>query len=96
MADNCTHLDQVNDVQPSSEGCEDCIPLGDSWVHLRMCMTCGHVGCCNNSKNRHAQRHYDTVGHPLIQTYEPGDEWWWCYPDELFFVVDGAPKFAHP
>jgi uncharacterized UBP type Zn finger protein len=83
-------------VTPNSEGCEDCIPLGDPWLHLRLCMTCGHVGCCDQSKNRHATAHFQASGHPLVQSYEPGEEWWWCYADEAGFYVRGAPSFAHP
>ena len=96
MADPCTHLDQVGDVTPSSEGCEDCLRTGDRWVHLRVCMTCGHAGCCDSSPNRHATAHHRSTGHPLVQSYEPGEEWWWCYPDELAFTVDGAPTYTHP
>ena len=96
MADTCTHLDVVDDVAPSAEGCEDCIPLGDRWVHLRLCMTCGHVGCCDSSKNRHATAHFHASTHPLIQSYEPGEDWWWCYVDEVAFTVDDGPSFAHP
>ena len=95
MADDCTHLDQVQDVTPSSEGCEDCIPMGIRWVHLRVCMTCGHVGCCDSSPNRHATAHFRSSAHPLIQSYEPGEDWWWCYVDETGLAVDG-PSFAHP
>src|SRR5512134_2757017 len=78
----CTHLDQIQDVTPSAEGCEDCLKIGDSWVHLRMCLICGHVGCCDNSKNRHATQHFHNTGHPLIVSMEPREDWMWCYPDE--------------
>jgi uncharacterized UBP type Zn finger protein len=91
----CTHLDQAYDVTPASDGCEDCIPIGDSWMHLRLCMSCGHVGCCDNSKNKHATAHNRETGHPLVQSYEPGEDWWWCYLDEIDFLVEGAPSFAH-
>ena len=94
MADQ--HLEQVRDVAPNSEGCEDCIPLGDRWVHLRLCMTCGHVGCCDQSKNKHATGHFRTTDHPIIQSYEPGEEWWWCYVDDDGFYVADAPSFSHP
>ncbi|HEX3979947.1 MAG TPA: UBP-type zinc finger domain-containing protein, partial [Acidimicrobiales bacterium] len=70
----CHHLDQVQEVGPSSEGCEDCLRLGGHWVHLRMCRICGHVGCCDNSPGQHATGHFDETGHPLIQSYEPGEE----------------------
>src|SRR4029078_3254944 len=78
MADSCTHLEQTADVSPSSEGCEDCLRIGGRLLHLRMCMTCGHVGCCDNSPNRHATAHFTGTDHPLIQSYEPGEDWWFC------------------
>lgn len=97
MSPSCTHLDQVSeDVRPSSDGCEDCLRTGGRWVHLRMCMTCGHVGCCDSSPGRHATGHWHAEQHAIIQSYEPGEDWWWCYPDELAFAVDGAPSYAHP
>jgi uncharacterized UBP type Zn finger protein len=96
MAATCTHLDTVADVSPSSQGCEDCLRIGGQWVHLRMCMSCGHVGCCDNSPNRHATAHFHAQHHPLIQSYEPDEDWWYCYVDDLAFTVDGAPSFAHP
>ena len=81
----CQHLSQVRDVTPSGEGCVECLRLGDRWVHLRLCESCGHVGCCDDSKNRHATKHYRTSGHPIIKSFEPGEEWGWCYADEIFF-----------
>ena len=94
----CTHLDTVASVSPSSEGCEDCLRTGGRWVHLRLCMTCGHVGCCDSSPNRHATGHWRAQpDHPLVRSYEPGENWWWCYPDELAFEVEGAPPSpSHP
>jgi hypothetical protein len=80
----CDHTAQIRDVTPNSEGCEQCIALGDSWVHLRTCMTCGQVGCCDSSKNKHA----DEVGHPIARSKEPGEEWMWCYVDET--LVESA------
>jgi CPA2 family monovalent cation:H+ antiporter-2 len=77
----CGHLDQVRRVMPSARGCEDCLRIGDRWVHLRICMTCGHVGCCDSSPNRHATAHHNAVGHPIIKSLEPGEDWGWCYPD---------------
>jgi uncharacterized UBP type Zn finger protein len=96
MNDGCSHLDRVADVAPSSDGCEDCLQIGGRWVHLRVCMTCGHVGCCDSSPNHHATVHFRSAGHPIIQSYEPGEDWWYCYVDDLAFEVDGAPSFAHP
>lgn len=81
----CSHMENLRPVQPTSQGCQECLETGDTWVHLRLCLTCGHVGCCDDSKNRHATRHYLASGHPVIQSFEPGESWMWCYPDELFF-----------
>ncbi|MDQ6733716.1 MAG: UBP-type zinc finger domain-containing protein [Nitrospirota bacterium] len=80
----CTHLSQIRQVTPRAKGCEDCLKNGNSWVHLRLCLTCGHVGCCDSSKNKHGTKHYGQTAHPLIQSFEPGEPWRWCYPDELF------------
>lgn len=77
----CSHFDQIKDVSPSSQGCEECMKLGDSWIHLRLCMTCGKVGCCDDSKNKHATKHYHSTGHPIVRSFEPGESWLWCYPD---------------
>jgi hypothetical protein len=97
MAKPCAHLDQaVDGVEPGSTGCEDCLRTGGEWVHLRMCTTCGHVGCCDSSPARHATAHWTGEGHPLVQSFEPGEDWWWCYPDELGFRVAGAPTHSHP
>jgi uncharacterized UBP type Zn finger protein len=97
MSQTCTHLDTVNAVTPSSEGCEDCLRIGGTWVHLRMCMQCGHVGCCDSSPHRHARAHWHETSHPIIRSYEPGENWWWCYIDELMFDVEGAPPSpSHP
>jgi uncharacterized UBP type Zn finger protein len=79
----CSHLDQIKDVVPSADGCEDCLKTGDSWVHLRLCLTCGHVGCCDQSKNKHATKHFHTTHHPIIKSIEPGEDWMWCYVDEV-------------
>jgi len=84
MAQQCTHLNQIRKVTPSARGCEDCLAIGDTWVHLRLCLSCGHVGCCDSSKNRHATKHYDATRHPIIQSFEPAESWRWCYPDQLF------------
>lgn len=83
MAEVCTHLDQIRDVEPNSRGCEECLRMGDTWVHLRLCLTCGHVGCCDSSKNKHATKHFHREKHPLVQSLEPGEDWIWCYVDEV-------------
>ena len=85
----CRHLGEIRDVTPSAEGCEDCLKTGDSWLHLRLCRSCGHVGCCDSSKNKHATKHFHSSGHPIIQSFEPGEDWNWCYIDQIAFVVDG-------
>ena len=90
MAQACTHLDQIHGVEPSGDGCVECLQTGDTWFHLRLCVTCGHVGCCDESKNRHATKHAATTQHPLIQSFEPEEEWYYCYPDDLGFELDDA------
>jgi uncharacterized UBP type Zn finger protein len=80
---SCTHLNQVRDVKPSAAGCEECLKMKDRWVHLRMCLTCGHVGCCDSSKNKHATKHFHATSHPIVRSIEPGERWRWCYVDEL-------------
>ena len=80
----CTHTDQIADVQPSGDGCEECLQTGDAWVHLRECLTCGHVGCCDNSKNKHATKHFHATDHPIIRSFERGEDWIWCYADEVY------------
>ena len=87
----CGHLDQVADVRPSTtHGCEDCLREGTQWVHLRECLECGHVGCCDNSPRRHATGHWHASTHPLIRSFEPGEDWAWCYPDELLLLPSDA------
>jgi uncharacterized UBP type Zn finger protein len=96
-AETCSHLDEVNDeVRPSAEGCEDCLREGGRWLHLRMCRICGHVGCCDSSPSKHASAHYASTAHPLISSYEPGEDWWWCFEDNFGFTVRDQPTFAHP
>lgn len=91
MPEACGHLDTIAEVTPSDDGCHECLRTGGRWVHLRICEACGQVGCCDNSPNRHATAHNRETSHPLIRSFEPGEEWFWCYPDELFFELDGAP-----
>jgi uncharacterized UBP type Zn finger protein len=81
---NCSHLDQIREVVPSGEGCKECLEMGDKWVHLRLCLACGHVGCCDSSKNRHASRHAEETGHPIVRSFQPGEDWRWCYVDETY------------
>jgi uncharacterized UBP type Zn finger protein len=80
---NCPHEKLIRDVTTSASGCEDCLKIGDTWVHLRICLICGYVGCCDQSKNKHATRHFHTTGHPIVQSLEPGEDWRWCYVDQL-------------
>jgi uncharacterized UBP type Zn finger protein len=92
MADvACTHLDQIEVRPPAPEdvaGCEECLRAGDRWVNLRVCLTCGHVGCCDTSPGRHASQHAREASHPIIRSLEPGEDWCWCYQDEVGFTVD--------
>jgi uncharacterized UBP type Zn finger protein len=83
--DECPHLADIQDVTPSSDGCEDCLRTGDAWLHLRLCLTCGHVGCCDESLNRHASTHARTMDHPLIRSFEPDESWIWCFVDQAGF-----------
>lgn len=79
----CSHLLEIKDVIPSASGCEDCLKTGDNWVFLRLCLECGHVGCCDNSKNKHATRHFHETHHPMIVSFEIGEEWIYCYSDDV-------------
>ena len=85
---NCTHLKDVHSMKPRTSGCEECLKMGDTWVHLRLCLTCGHVGCCDSSKNKHATKHFHATKHPVIRSFEPSENWMWCYIDELMFEED--------
>ena len=85
MATSCGHLEQIHDVHPRTpNGCEECLKSGGRWVHLRLCLTCGHVGCCDNSPNKHATKHFHATQHPIIRSFEPDEEWGWCYLDQLY------------
>jgi uncharacterized UBP type Zn finger protein len=87
----CSHLDQieVRQVPDTVSGCEECLATGGRWVHLRMCQTCGHIGCCDSSPNRHATAHNAATGHPVVRSAEPGEDWSWCYADEVMFRLAG-------
>ena len=83
---DCTHTDQIKVTRPASEdveGCEDCLKTGGWWVHLRICLTCGHIGCCDNSPNTHARKHFEETNHPIIQSLEPGETWRYCFIDNV-------------
>jgi len=81
----CPHVLQIRPVRPRTpQGCEECLQIGSPWLHLRLCLTCGHVGCCDSSPNRHARAHAHTREHPIVQSFEPGETWRWCYVDEQF------------
>ena len=84
MASGCGHQGQIRDVSPTATGCEDCLRAGTRWVQLRVCMSCGHVGCCDSSPSRHARAHFHASQHPIIQSYEPGQSWRWCYVDAVY------------
>ena len=81
----CEHVKELSDVTPSGNGCVECLQTGDRWVHLRLCETCGHVGCCDNSKNKHATKHAHAENHPVIKSFEPGEDWGYCYVDDMYF-----------
>jgi uncharacterized UBP type Zn finger protein len=89
MAATCTHLDQIEYLEPAEPvaGCAECLKTGDSWVHLRLCQTCGVIGCCDSSPNQHASKHAAATGHPIARSVEPGEDWSWCYVDEVMFRV---------
>lgn len=86
MPKRCTHLDQIKLEHTSKSGCEECLATGDTWVHLRLCLTCGHVGCCDSSRNKHATKHFHATNHPLVRSIEPGEAWVWCYVDNMMPV----------
>ena len=81
----CQHLRDLRNLEPSSRVCEECIKTGDTWVHLRICLTCGHIGCCDSSKNRHATKHFQKVAHPVMKSIEPGENWGWCFVDQITY-----------
>ena len=90
----CSHLDQIAVTRLPSRiaGCEECLEIGSRWVHLRMCTSCGKIGCCDSSPNRHASRHAGEADHPIARSAEPGEEWSWCYVDDVAFVVSAGRK----
>jgi uncharacterized UBP type Zn finger protein len=89
MADQCTHIDRIEEVTPSStKGCAECMAKGDRWTHLRLCLTCGQVGCCDSSPNKHASKHAAADDHPIAASFEPGETWAWCYVDDVALEVE--------
>ena len=86
MSQQCAHLAEVRDVTARTpEGCEECLKTGSRWVHLRLCQECGQVGCCDQSPGKHATKHFHQSQHPIMRSFQPGEDWSWCYVDELFF-----------
>ena len=92
MPSSCTHLDtiEITELPAAVDGCEDCLRSGSAWLHLRICLGCGHVGCCDDSPNRHASAHAQGSQHPIIRSLEPGEDWSWCYVDELPMLIQGV------
>ena len=96
MANECTHGNAIHDVVPSAKGCEECLKSGGWWVHLRLCRTCGHVGCCDSSPNRHATKLFHATRHPIIEGYDPPEGWGWCYVDETVVELDHRTEQVGP
>lgn len=97
MSETCSHVVDLPETSPppSADGCEDCLRIGTRWVHLRRCLSCGHVGCCDSSPETHATKHFHASDHPLIQSFEPGEDWIWCYVDEVAFEIDDRMESPH-
>ena len=93
---SCDHLDTIVATTPSDDGCHECLRDGGHWVHLRVCQSCGHVGCCDNSPSRHATAHFHETAHPIIRSFEPGEDWFWCYRDDVGFELEVPPGPSHP
>ena len=81
----CTHLDKIRNVKPKTQGCEECLKIGSTWVHLRECLECGKVGCCDSSQHKHATAHFHAVKHPIVRSIEPGEDWKFCYIDDVMW-----------
>ena len=90
----CEHVREAKDLQPAERVCEECVRMGDSWVHLRICLTCGYVGCCDSSKNKHATKHFDSSRHPMMRSIEPAEDWGWCFVDEIEYDLSRGTKHA--
>ena len=96
-ATECSHLDtiQITDLPADVEGCEECLAAGGQWCHLRICLACGHIGCCDSSPGRHATAHASESGHPIMRSIQPGENWGWCFEDQLLMpvsLVRGEPR----
>ena len=92
MPQTCDHLDAIVTTEASGNGCVECLQMGARWVHLRRCTTCAHVGCCDSSPNRHATAHFHGTTHPIVQSFEPGEDWYFCYLDDIAFEREGEPR----
>jgi uncharacterized UBP type Zn finger protein len=93
VMERCPHTGLAHPkIEPSGQGCKECLAIGTSWVHLRLCMVCGHVGCCDDSPGRHATGHFARTGHPVLKSFEPGEDWWWCYVDESMIEPVFPPR----
>ncbi len=93
MTNRCAHLAEIRDVEPGTpQGCEECLAIGSDWVYIRLCLSCGHVGCCDQSPNRHATGHFGRTKHPVMRSFEPGEDWGWCYVDEIEFEPAPRPQ----
>jgi uncharacterized UBP type Zn finger protein len=93
MADRCVHISEIHPVTPRTpQGCEECLKAGTRWVHLRLCLACGHVGCCDQSPGTHATKHFHATAHPMIRSFEPREDWAWCYVDQLFLEPAPVPR----
>lgn len=90
----CEHVKEIRNVEPSTEGCAECLQAGEDWVELRLCLTCGHVGCCDSSRNKHATRHWKATGHPIIRSAQPGEAWRWCFPHGDYVDREGERPVA--
>ena len=90
MVNRCPHIVQIRPFEPRTpQGCEECLRTGSRWVHLRLCLSCGHVGCCDNSPGKHATKHFHAIGHPMVRSFEPDEDWAWYYVDQL--LLEPAP-----
>lgn len=93
MSQSCEHLSSITPQEPHTKGCEECLKTGGTWMHLRLCLECGHVGCCDSSPGRHATKHYHATTHPIMMSFEPGEDWGYCFVDQTEFDT-GNPAFA--